>query len=261
MGRPPKQSVSPAAAVFVLVCAVAGFAWGVSACLKPVEHMRSAVLAYTSTRQPVDYAKARRGFASALSVFPADHKVRIYLGHSHLMLGDYDLAEKAFSDVIQPKIQPGPMTQDRVRALVGLGAVKYSRGDFKAALAKFDEALKLWPNYREAHSRKALTLARMGKLKEAGKTAEQAIAYGADSEIPHLVLVQVYSASGDRKKAEDVFLSKIAKPDNPVNVDDVFKPGHHWDKAADYVEAKHLRFPVDTEPIHILATEQKARTK
>ena len=81
-----------------------------------------------------------------------------------------------------------------------LGGVLLEVGRPDLALAEFDKALGLRPQWSDAHNNRSAALARMGQTEEAIKAAERAVATGKNpSALANLCAA--YSSQGDNEKA------------------------------------------------------------
>lgn len=243
---PAQKRLAPVLAVSVAALVAAGSMAMVTVVLKPGSYIKAARDAYHTG----DYGKAESNFDRVLKVFPGDVQSQLYLGHTYLAEGRYKPAEQQFKDLLRQSTHGFAAPMDTARTYTGLGAVAYAQEDYKQAVSQFDNALKSWPNYREANSRKALALLKMGDLKEAGKAAEKALKDGADSAVPYAVLTQVYSRGGDPKKAKDNFGMVTTR--DPKLADAIGRDPGNWPAAGERVPDRFLKYPFETEPSHVV---------
>jgi len=102
-----------------------------------------------------------------------DIPMRIYLdlGTALLDLKRYDDAEDAFSEAIS-------VHKDNLDALLGLGMVKFYKGQYPFAISKFDDVLRKDARNVLAWTYKAVSQANSGNLNNAIESIEKATTYG-----------------------------------------------------------------------------------
>jgi tetratricopeptide (TPR) repeat protein len=92
-----------------------------------------------------------------------------------------------------------------VLATIGLSRVWESDGEYDKAAAAIDDALKASPDNTDLLARRAELLYLRGKLDEALKTADAAIANQADQFLARMVRARVYRDTGELDKADAEF--------------------------------------------------------
>jgi tetratricopeptide (TPR) repeat protein len=111
----------------------------------------------------------------------------------HLKRGDAKAARDDFEKVIT--LEAGSQSKWLLGALVELGHLKHEAGDHKAALADYDGAIRLRPNYGPAHLQRANTLKALGRHAEAGRALDRYLA-APGSKVEAGELAQAYLARG-----------------------------------------------------------------
>jgi tetratricopeptide (TPR) repeat protein len=145
--------------------------------------------------QMKDYPKAAHHLSLARQLGPADSTFAFDEGRAKEGNGDLTGAKEA----LEASLTLNPAHLD---ARLLLGEVDLKLRDLKAAEDEFEAALLLQPEEREAQLGKAKVQVASGKFGEAAKQLEaMEIAQPSNAEILDL-LVQSYTALGEKEKAE-----------------------------------------------------------
>lgn len=94
-----------------------------------------------------------------------------------------------------------PAVTGRPLLHLGYGQLLLQRGLEERALAAFDRALQLAPDHGESHRWRAITLMRLGRVKEASRSAESAEKLAPASAEVHSLLLKLYRLTGDGERA------------------------------------------------------------
>jgi tetratricopeptide (TPR) repeat protein len=129
-------------------------------------------------------------------------------------------------------------------AILGLGMVADIGGDYKTAVAEFEKAAKVWPQFREPWSRLAVTYARMGNYEKALEAANKAAdKLKSDAPEAYLVLAHIYSTKGDTEKAAAAY-KRLAKLDDKL-ADRIGAKPEGWKNAVRKLTRSDLQFPLE----------------
>lgn len=246
------------AATAVAGVAIAVVATGCAVKLDLVGGVIRGARFYMSVGAP-DPAAAVRHFDKDLDYFPSDYPVRLYRGHALAASGDYDEALKDYDKIRKSlNVNIHPDSKNMLAVVeTGTGSVRYYQGDYKAAGKKFDEAAELWAGYYEPVARKSLVELRLGREKEALDTANKAIKAGYDGVMPHVVLAQIHTKQGDKKKAEAAIKS-VTDMNRELAKKLSSAPGG-WGSAVENLTRMDLRMPI-TAP-RIVRERDRTRNK
>ncbi|KIC01859.1 hypothetical protein OA88_11515 [Flavobacterium sp. JRM] len=94
-----------------------------------------------------------------------DHPYSFYIGLCYLQLNEYDKAEKLFDDYVND-IYKNRQQLEHPTAYFYQGIAKYELKKWDEAIAIFDKALKIYPQFSDAKYYKAICLFKLGKPKE-----------------------------------------------------------------------------------------------
>ncbi|WP_409417785.1 tetratricopeptide repeat protein [Flavobacterium sp. PS2] len=94
-----------------------------------------------------------------------DHPYSFYIGLCYLQLNEYDKAEKLFDDYVND-IYKNRQQLEHPTAYFYQGIAKYELKKWDEAIAIFDKALKIYPQFSDAKYYKAICLFKLGKSKE-----------------------------------------------------------------------------------------------
>lgn len=120
------------------------------------------------------YGWAARAYRTSLAWgSPDDYDTLINLASSYLLLKDYQRAEATYRHLMD--LEP-----DDPRPLVGLGMASHNRRLFKEALALYDRAVAIEPDYAQAFYNRADVLADMKRWDEAIRDLETFISLSED---------------------------------------------------------------------------------
>lgn len=96
-----------------------------------------------------------------------DHTYQFHIALSYLQLNEFEKAEAIFAkDLDQQAVDWGEDGQHHLD-LFYYGISKYEQGKWDEAIAVFDKALKIYPNFADIHYYKALCLFQTGKQEKA----------------------------------------------------------------------------------------------
>ncbi|OUL62478.1 tetratricopeptide repeat protein [Flavobacterium sp. AJR] len=94
-----------------------------------------------------------------------DHPYSFYIGLCYLQLNEYDKAEKLFDDYVND-IYKNRQQLEHPTAYFYQGIAKYELKKWDEAIAIFDKALKIYPQFSDAKYYKAICLFKLSKPKE-----------------------------------------------------------------------------------------------
>lgn len=94
-----------------------------------------------------------------------DHPYSFYIGICYLQLNEYEKAEKLFDDYVAD-IYKNRQNLEHPTAYFYQGIAKYELKKWDEAIAIFDKALKIYPEFSDAKYYKAICLFKLGKSKE-----------------------------------------------------------------------------------------------
>ncbi len=105
---------------------------------------------------------------------------------------------------------------NKVMSLNRRGLAYYRKGDYDRAIADFDEAIRLSPNFRDAYNSRAWVLFKAGKLEEARLDADKAVAFERSPDNldtrGHILL-----ALGDTQDALNDFNAALREKPNSIS--------------------------------------------
>jgi len=142
-------------------------------------------------------AEAIQSFEAALAIDRNDPPTLQALGQIYLQQGDFDKAQTMFERLQNDK-------NSRAAALAGLGKVALARRDYRAAIDRFEEALKLWPGASKLRQPLAMAYQGAGDRANADENLKQ---YSIDGGEP-AVDDPVADALGDKVAASKVLLRR-----------------------------------------------------
>jgi len=142
-------------------------------------------------------AEAIQSFEAALAIDRNDPPTLQALGQIYLQQGDLDKAQSMFERLQDDK-------NSRPAALAGLGKVALARRDYRAAIDRFEEALKLWPAATKLRQPLAMAYQGAGDRAKADENLKQ---YAIDGGEP-AVDDPIADALGDKVAASKVLLRR-----------------------------------------------------
>ena len=141
-------------------------------------------------------------FGSALKILEgepslaANTDVRILRAATLDALGRDTEAERELESLVS-----APGATGRPLLHLGYGQLLLQRGLEERALAAFDKALQLAPDHGEANRWRAIALMRLGRNKEAVRSAESAEKLAPAAAEVHSLLLKLYRLTGDVERA------------------------------------------------------------
>jgi len=142
------------------------------------------------------HAEAADRFEAAAALDPASLPARVLLAEARLDAGDLERSEALFAGLArEPLAEP--------RAALGLGRIAATRGDHAAAIARFERAIALFPEWGAAHYALAQSLRVTGRAAEARIALERHAKFGA--RWPGMVDPVLASVSALRNDAPAAF--------------------------------------------------------
>lgn len=94
-----------------------------------------------------------------------DHPYSFYIGLCYLQLNEYEKAEKLFDDYVND-IYKNRQQLEHPTAYFYQGIAKYELKKWDEAIAIFDKALKIYPEFSDVKCYKAICMLKQGKPKE-----------------------------------------------------------------------------------------------
>jgi tetratricopeptide (TPR) repeat protein len=129
---------------------------------------------------------------AALTINPDYLPARLRLAEAAFDAGDVDQSAMQFASVKDPAAEPA--------VEYGLGRIAAQRGDYAAAVAHFQRAIALFPQYGSAHYALARAYRALGRTDEARAEMEAHATYGALwPAVPDAVLATVTSLREDAR--------------------------------------------------------------
>ena len=95
------------------------------------------------------------------------------------------------------------MTAPDKIALYKSGMTKFTQQDFTGALADFNQALELDPQFADVHQSMAHCYEKLGDLDQALSSAQKAVEYNPDDFLAHTSLSIFYQRKGMIPEAEE----------------------------------------------------------
>jgi len=142
-------------------------------------------------------ADAIHSFEAAHAIDRNDPPTLQALGQVYLQQGEFDKAQALFERLSNDK-------NSRAAALAGLGKVALARHDYRVAVDRFEEALKLWPGATRLRQPLAMAYQGAGDRAKAEETLKQ---YAIDGGEP-AVDDPIADALGDKVAASKVLLRR-----------------------------------------------------
>jgi hypothetical protein len=205
--------------------------------LDPLRYVNDGMRIYNDEATP-DPALAVRKFNGELGYYPLDDYVRLCRAHALAASGNYADAEKDYKkfDKSAPQIVD-----------TSIATIRLMQGNYKAAADDLAKVVKTEPTYGEAQARLALADLFVGKDKEATDAANASIKTKYKGYLPYLALAQAYTASGDKKKADEAvqMISEL----NPELAKRIEKAPGGWSDAAHALTRIDLRMPLELPSI------------
>jgi tetratricopeptide (TPR) repeat protein len=182
---------------------------------------------YHETEEPQWTSKATAAILDALLIDPNLPEVRMSLAVMYQGLGRLDAAEEELGRVIAA--QPG--NDDAYRLLAG---VNIDRGQWNAAVAGLEKAIKLRPNYWRNHSELGYVHYRAGRLEESLKAYHRVVELQPDSARGFHMLGTVYQSAGQSPEAIANYTKANAIRPSPSTYSNIGTI-HYW--AGEYQKA------------------------
>jgi tetratricopeptide (TPR) repeat protein len=116
-----------------------------------------------------NYTAAIKDFEECIELYgnsyEMDHTYRFYIGLCYLQLNEYAKAEKIFDDYVH-ELYTNRQQLEHPTAYFYQGIAKYELKKWDEAVAIFDKALKIYPEFSDAKYYKAICWFKLGKSKE-----------------------------------------------------------------------------------------------
>ncbi len=160
-------------------------------------------------------------------------------------MGNEEKADAALKELA--KLDKGG---DTVKIVFNEGVSAVKVGDYKEAKARFNEALQLDPNLKEALSALAVIYIKDGSMQEAAEMAERHLALVPNHPQSLQIRYDAYRVLGNTEKAEEAFQALAAV--NPAAVaEQFFKKGVELFEGGDSAQAvTHFERAVELDPSH-----------
>lgn len=137
---------------------------------QPYRAFIKCIFAKTYRESIVDFEDCIKKYGNG---YRMDHTYGFYIGLSYLQLNEYEKAEKLFKEYNED-IFKNRQGLEHPTALFYFGISKYEQKKWEEAIAEFDKALKIYPNFSEVKYYKGICLAKLGKREEAIKLIDEA---------------------------------------------------------------------------------------
>lgn len=138
---------------------------------QPYRAFIKCIFAKTYREAIVDFEDCRKKFGNS---YVMDHTFGFYIGLCHLQLNEFEKAEAAFKEYNDDLYQ-NRQKLEHPTALFYYGIAKYELGKFSEAIAEFDKALAIYPQFSDVKYYKAVCLSKMGKKSEVSLYYNQAM--------------------------------------------------------------------------------------
>ncbi|HKJ76610.1 MAG TPA: response regulator [Gammaproteobacteria bacterium] len=160
--------------------------------------------------EEIEATVARRDYARAIAlcdqrIEAGPKNVNEFLklkGDLCLTTGDLDAAEAVYQRVLEQRRLPW--------ALVGLGRVRYERGELEAARDTFRETIDEHHAFMEAHDWLARTLARLGDTQGAQQVLSEAVAISPKAILRQRELGEIARRNDDAETAEGAYRRAVS---------------------------------------------------
>lgn len=103
-----------------------------------------------------------------------DHTYKFHIALSYLQLNDFEKAESIFAEDIKEQREEWGEDGAHHLDLFYYGISKYEQGKYEEAIAEFNQALKLYPDFAEVQYYKSFSLMYLGREAEAMELYETA---------------------------------------------------------------------------------------
>jgi tetratricopeptide (TPR) repeat protein len=101
-----------------------------------------------------------------------DHSYDFYIAISYLQLNEFEKAEQLLQNYVKELYEKRNGFEHHT-AFFYLGIAKYESKKYEEAIAEFDKALKIYPNFSDVKFYKAICLARLGKTEDVDSLIKQ----------------------------------------------------------------------------------------
>ncbi len=164
-----------------------------------------ATLGALTMRRNLDWRDGRTLYESMLPLAPESLRVRVNLAQAYHEAGEVARARAAYEEVVRR----WPNARDTADALNNLGNLDRDAGRLAEALAAYDRALVLHPAHVAARNGRALALQALGRVDEAERELEAALAIDPGSATTHSNLGNLYFRRDDVARARDAYLAAV----------------------------------------------------
>lgn len=96
-----------------------------------------------------------------------DHTYKFHIGLSYLQLNEFEKTETIFEEDLREQIEHWGEDGHHHLDLFYYGISKYEQGKWQDAIAEFNKALKIYPNFAEVQYYKAVCLIKLKRQNEA----------------------------------------------------------------------------------------------
>jgi len=150
------------------------------------------------------YAEAVRRAEGLVGTGVVHPDVFALLGSAHFQLGQFELAERALSELV--RLIPGS-----AEAWANLGLVQYQRGNYHVAAQSCGRALELDANHAPAYNNLGNVFLRLGSLAEAEKNYRRAVELNPEDAYALVNLGTVLTRQGNSIEAEPLLRQVISR--------------------------------------------------
>jgi lipopolysaccharide biosynthesis glycosyltransferase/thioredoxin-like negative regulator of GroEL len=172
-------------------------------------HIGALILLGSASRQRQDHVGALKYFETAAGIDTSNSDIRVEVAHTLREMDRLEEAEVVYRGVLEHR-------PDAIAALMGLGHLDRMRGEWPAALARFEAAASAWPQNLNVQLAVAGTLLDISRLEEAEASYLRILDQAPHHAAALLGLGRVASQRGDWAAALARFEeAAAASPDSP----------------------------------------------
>jgi tetratricopeptide (TPR) repeat protein len=130
---------------------------------QPYRAYVKCIFAKTYRESLLDFEDCIKKFGNG---YVMDHTYGFYMGLCYLQLNEFEKAEKILQEY-NDDIYKNRQQLQHPTALFYLGIAKYEQKKWQEAIAEFDKALRIYPNFSDAKYYKAICMSKLGTMEEA----------------------------------------------------------------------------------------------